>query len=66
MSSHALVRGKELNGSGEETLTEGVDGDGEFISVMVSSSVVTEGVVSVCIAKGVGVMSSAKTRVALD
>ena len=61
MSSQALVREKEVNGSGEETLTVGVEG--EAVSVAVSSSVVTEGAVSVCGADGVGVISSAKTRV---
>lgn len=61
MSSQALVREKEVNGSGEETLTVGVEG--EAVSVAVSSSVVTEGVVSVCGADGVGVLSSTKTRV---
>ena len=64
MSSQALVRENELNGSGEETLTVGVDG--EDVSVVILSSVVMEGVASACIAEGVGVVSSAKTRVAFD
>ena len=64
MSSQALVREKEVNGSGEETLTVGVEG--EAVPVAVSSSVVTEGVVSVRGADGVGVISSAKTRVGFD
>lgn len=63
MSSQALVREKESS-SGEEILTVGVDG--EAASVMLLSSVVMEGAFSVCIADGVGVMSSAKTRVAFD
>lgn len=64
MSSQALVREKEENGSGEETFIVGVEG--EAVSVVVSSSVVTEGVVVVWGADGVGVMSSAKTRDGFD
>ena len=55
------MRELEENGSGEETLTVGVEG--EVVSVVVSSSVVTEGVVVVWGAGGVGLMSSANTRV---
>ena len=56
------MREKDLKGSGDETFTVGVDG--EAASIVVLSSVVMEGVVS--IAEGAGVMSSAKTRVAFD
>ena len=64
MSSHALVRLKEVNGSGEETLTAGVEG--EAVSVVMSSSAVKDGATADGGAAAGGVMSSAKTRDGFD